>query len=144
MALDRVQEDHPSPVDWDAEVDLSVFSAGVEDDNWPRNVRELADRYPIVVFSKTYCPFSKRAKALLETYKLSPPPKIIEVDLRSDAGILKQLLGRLTGRSTFPNVLLTRRMDGMSIGGSDDIYELHDNDKLKGILQQAGVQVNGV
>jgi len=142
MSLDRVQEEHDSPVDWGAEVNLNVFSAGADDDNWPRNVRELTDRYPIVVFSKTYCPFSKRAKALLETYKLTPPPKIIEVDLRSDAGILKQLLGRLTGRTTFPNVLLTRKIDGMSIGGSDDIHELHENGELKDILQQAGIKVN--
>ncbi|EPQ57154.1 thioredoxin-like protein [Gloeophyllum trabeum ATCC 11539] len=146
MSLDRAHaygDAEGAPVDWGAEQDLSVFSAGVEDDNWPRNVRELTDRYPVVVFSKTYCPFSKRAKALLESYQLTPPPKIIEVDLRPDGGILKQLLGRLTGRATFPNVLLTRRVEDMSIGGSDDIHALHENGALKGILGEAGVKVNG-
>jgi len=32
--------------------------------------------------SKSYCPFSKRAKNLIQTYALDPPPRIVEVDLR--------------------------------------------------------------
>ena len=32
--------------------------------------------------SKSYCPYSKRAKDLIQTYALDPPPRIVEVDLR--------------------------------------------------------------
>ncbi|KIY44552.1 glutaredoxin, partial [Fistulina hepatica ATCC 64428] len=106
--------------------------------DWPTEVHELNTEYPVVVFSKTYCPYSKRTKALLSTmYELTPPPKIIEVDLRSDGAQLKQLLGRLTNHSTFPNILV----QGKSVGGSDDLHALHYRGELTAILQAAGVTV---
>ena len=44
---------------------------------------ELSSRF--VPASFMLCRYSRRAKRLLETYDLSPPPKIIEVDLRGTA-----------------------------------------------------------
>ncbi|KAF8134514.1 hypothetical protein EV363DRAFT_1582561 [Boletus edulis] len=82
---------------------------------WEERLKVLREDYPLVVFSKSYCPYSKRAKKLLETYDLVPAPKVIEVDLRADSAHIKTLLIRLTDRSTFPNVIL----HGRSIGGSD-------------------------
>ena len=102
--------------------------------------------------------YSKRAKDLLERYELVPPPKIIEVDLRGacslpplsarkrgemtpsisvdDGDFIKAVLTRLTGRSTFPNVILR----GKSIGGFDDIAALHE-DGLRQLFENAGLQV---
>ena len=37
--------------------------------------------------SKSYCPYSKRAKNLIQTYALDPPPRIIEADLRGKCGL---------------------------------------------------------
>ena len=37
--------------------------------------------------SKSYCPYSKRAKNLIQTYALDPPPRIIEADLRGKRGL---------------------------------------------------------
>ncbi|KAG8687397.1 hypothetical protein FRC11_007297 [Ceratobasidium sp. 423] len=62
---------------------------------------------PVVVFSKTYCPYSKRAKNLLSSLKLEPAPYVVEVDLRSDSDTVKALLLRLTGHGTFPNILVS-------------------------------------
>lgn len=98
--------------------------------------------------------YSKRAKKLLETYDLSPAPKIIEVDLRgasvgfkhvfadyrvlaADSSHIKTLLTRLTHRSTFPNVIL----HGRSLGGSDDLVRLHEEDRLRQVLEEGGVKV---
>ncbi|KAG9316754.1 hypothetical protein JVU11DRAFT_2815 [Chiua virens] len=81
--------------------------------------------------------YSKRAKKLLETYNLSPPPKIIEVDLRADASHIKTLLTRLTHHSTFPNVIL----NGHSLGGSDDLMRLHEEDRLRPALEQGGLKL---
>jgi len=104
---------------------------------WDERLKVLQEEYPLVVFSKSYCPYSKRAKRLLETYDLSPPPKIIEVDLRADSSHIKTLLTRLTRRSTFPNVIL----HGRSLGGSDDLMRLHEEDRLRPVMKAAGVEV---
>ncbi|KZO93149.1 thioredoxin-like protein [Calocera viscosa TUFC12733] len=105
-------------------------SAG--DHDWDEGTREL----PLVVFSKTYCPFSKRAKALLSELHLSPAPFIVEADLRSDTNLIKSLLTKLTHHSTFPNVFV----GGVSLGGSDDIAALHESGRLKDILRAVGVK----
>jgi len=108
---------------------------------------------------KSYCPFSKRAKNLLQTYGLDPPPKIIEVDLRGkrgpyfvshtdnnaapryseDGDLLKVILTRLTKHSTFPNIVLR----GRSLGGADDLHALHDGGKLKELFEDNGLSVQG-
>ncbi|KAF7294759.1 Glutaredoxin domain protein [Mycena indigotica] len=119
-------------------VDMQVYASGKTNLDWAQRKREIDEQFPLVVFSKTYCPFSKRAKALLETYHLTPPPKVIEVDLRDDAEHIKQLLTRLTQHSTFPNVILL----GDSLGGSDQLQALHkDGRQLRNMLQTAGIGV---
>jgi len=121
------------------EIDLSVYSSFNSDEDWEKHVKVLEKQYPVVVFSKTYCPFSRKAKALLESYQLEPAPKIIEVDLREDSEILKVILTRLTAHSTYPNVMLR----GKTIGGADKIQELHEQGQLKGVFESAGVKVRG-
>ncbi|KIK68967.1 hypothetical protein GYMLUDRAFT_34997 [Collybiopsis luxurians FD-317 M1] len=119
-------------------VDMNVYAAkrGMK---WEEELWRLNEEYPVVVFSKTWCPYSRKTKQLLETYKLSPPPKIIEVDLRQDAAQLKAILTRLTRRSTFPNVLLR----GNSLGGSDDLHALHNANALRSTFLDAGIEVRG-
>jgi len=135
--------DAPEGKDWKLnpreEVDLRVYSSFDEDGDWEKHVKVLQDKFPVVVFSKSYCPFSKRAKTLLASYKLDPAPKIIEVDLRADAEIVKVILSRLTKHSTFPNVIVR----GTSIGGSDNLQGLHDRDELKDLFEKHGVKVKG-
>jgi len=57
--------------------------------------------------------------------------------LSDDGNVIKQLLTRLTHHSTFPNVLVR----GTSIGGSDQLQELHATKALKKIFEEAGVTV---
>jgi hypothetical protein len=88
----------------------------------------------------------------LETYNLSPPPKIIEVDLRGmswlylpsyadcftdDWDFIKLILTRLTEHSTFPNIIL----NGQGLGGSDDLHTLRAQGKLKKMFENAGMTV---
>ncbi|TFY73563.1 hypothetical protein EWM64_g10449 [Hericium alpestre] len=54
-----------------------------------------------------------------------------------DGDLIKAILTRLTSRSTFPNVILL----GKSIGGSDQLVELHKEGKLKAVLEEAGLKV---
>ncbi|KAA1475170.1 thioredoxin-like protein [Dentipellis sp. KUC8613] len=117
-------------------IDLKVYEGGDWVD-WARAVKTMNAETPLVVFSKTYCPYSKRAKELLKNYDLLPAPKVVEVDLRDDGDLIKAILTRLTGRSTFPNAVLL----GKSIGGSDQLSELHREGKLKALLEEAGLKV---
>lgn len=75
--------------------------------------KSVADYCP----SQTYCPYSKRAKAILEKYHIEPYPYIVELDQRDDGHHIQDMLKILTGRRTVPNVIV----DFASLGGSDEI-----------------------
>jgi len=75
------------------------------------------NQYRTVVFSKSYCPYSRKAKEVLAKYRLTPSPFIIEIDRRSDMTHLQSLLQHLTSRRTVPNILF----DFTSFGGSDEL-----------------------
>ncbi|KAG2363338.1 hypothetical protein BDR07DRAFT_1471357 [Suillus spraguei] len=117
-------------------IDLTVY-LGDDKPDWKSHMRKLREEYPLIVFSKSYCPFSTKAKKLLGLYNLSPPPKIIEVDLRDDGDFIKLILTRLTEHSTFPNIIL----DGKELGGSDDLHTLRAQGKLKKMFENAGMTV---
>ena len=113
---------------------------------FPSLIKEMSE----LIHSSRY---SRRAKQLLQSYDIHPPPRVIEVDLRGwssfaatcrhvpdtllgDGNILKTLLTRLTGHSTFPNVIIK----GKSIGGSDNLMSLHANKELRAIIEKAGAE----
>jgi len=130
---------HTESFDPTKPVDMALYAAGKDDLDWYKRVEELNERYPLVVFSKSYCPYSRRAKALLSTYEMSPPPKIIEVDLRDDATQVKSVLTRLTHHGTFPNIVIR----GKSVGGSDQLQALHADKSLRRMLENAGIAIRG-
>lgn len=84
-------------------------------------------RLSVIIFSKTYCPFSKKAKTiLLDKYNIVPSPFVVELDQHSLGPKLQNLLGENTDRHTVPNILIS----GLSVGGGDEIFELHEEGKL--------------
>lgn len=81
----------------------------------------------VIIFSKSYCPYSKRAKGvLLEKYNITPEPHVVELDLHPLGKQIQERLGKMTGRTTVPNIMI----NGKSIGGSDEIGELDKDDEL--------------
>ena len=75
----------------------------------------------VTIFSKTYCPYSKKAKGvLLEKYIIEPTPYVVELNEHPLGSQLQALLAEKTGRKTVPNILV----HGKSVGGSDEIAEL--------------------
>ncbi|EST07281.1 Glutaredoxin [Kalmanozyma brasiliensis GHG001] len=86
----------------------------------------------LTVFSKSYCPYSKKAKALL--HSLNATFTVYEVDQRPDAHQLQPLLAKLTGHRTFPTILVRDRL----LGGSDDLQDLQSLHALKSILESIG------
>ncbi|EFQ28892.1 glutaredoxin [Colletotrichum graminicola] len=87
----------------------------------------ILKKSPVIIFSKSYCPYSKKAKALLlEKYSIDPAPFVVELDEHPLGPQLQAFLGQKTGRKTVPNILV----NSVSIGGGDDIAELDNHKKL--------------
>ncbi|KAL2872201.1 glutaredoxin [Aspergillus lucknowensis] len=95
----------------------------------------ILKRSPVIIFSKSYCPYSKKAKAvLLDIYSITPAPFVVELDQHPLGQQLQALLGENTGRRTVPNILV----NGRSIGGGDDIVALDEHDELASRLKGLG------
>ncbi|PWN34970.1 glutaredoxin-domain-containing protein [Meira miltonrushii] len=97
-------------------------------DSWLSKHRKQS---PLTVFSKSYCPYSRRAKELLT--KMGAQFDLYEVDLRPDAQALQQGLKEVSGHSTFPTIFVQDSL----IGGSDDLLGLESTGVLRGILEAA-------
>ncbi|KAL6948945.1 hypothetical protein ACO0QE_001425 [Hanseniaspora vineae] len=114
----------------------SVFDSSEEDAQTAydaaKDYKSIMNRSPIVIFSKTYCPFSQALKDLLlsekSLYKFEPEPVVVEFDTmeNNNGPILQEYVKEQTGRKTVPNLIV----GGLSRGGSDDIHALHEKDAL--------------
>ena len=62
----------------------------------------------------------------MSQYNIVPAPYIVELDKHELGPHLQKLLGKITGRRTVPNVLV----NGVSIGGGDDVEALDRDDEL--------------
>ncbi|KAG7374095.1 glutaredoxin [Nitzschia inconspicua] len=95
----------------------------------------------IMVFSKQYCPFCKKTKALLK--KLLEQDKfsriemnVLELDQFPDGGeaatSIQQYLLKTTGQRTVPNIFIGSN----HVGGNSDLQELHASGKLELMLSE--------
>ena len=92
---------------------------------------------PMVMFSKTYCPFLKKLKKLLkDNYQITPEFQIVELDIHAHGAELQEYLGKVSGRKTVPNVLIGK--SSKSRGGFDDFAEFHNLGNLMKYLKQWG------
>ncbi|KAJ3225248.1 hypothetical protein HDU81_008058 [Chytriomyces hyalinus] len=82
----------------------------------------------VVVFSKSYCPYCRKAKALLDS--LGAQYEAVELDQREDGSDIQAYLADKTGQRTVPNVFI----GGKQIGGCDDVHALHAKGGLKPLL----------
>ena len=65
-------------------------------------VRSTIDQKAVVVFSKSYCPYCRRAKDVFRKIKVDP--FIVELDQRSDGRSIQDAVSELVGRHTVPQV----------------------------------------
>ncbi|KAH7395263.1 thioredoxin-like protein [Phaeosphaeria sp. MPI-PUGE-AT-0046c] len=107
----------------------------LEDHEVELAMNSILKQSPIIIFSKSYCPYSKKAKhILLEKYRIMPEPFVVELDIEPLGAKLQDLLAHMTGRRTVPNILLV----GKSIGGGDDMEELDQTDTLVSTFKEFG------
>ena len=88
---------------------------------------------PVLVFSKSYCPFASQAKALLKQGNVDA--KIYELDQMDNGNEIQTALKTKSGQSTVPNIYI----GGKHIGGCSEIKALHSKGGLKPALDAAGV-----
>lgn len=95
----------------------------------------ILHRAPIIIFSKSYCPYSARAKRILLTQlTITPAPYVVELDHHAHGRELQAFLLEKTGRGTVPNVLV----NGRSLGGGDEVAGLFEGGELGGVLRRMG------
>ncbi|KAH9995961.1 thioredoxin-like protein [Russula vinacea] len=98
--------------------------------------KEIVDRavaeHTIVVFSKSWCPYSKKAKDLLKTHYPEVQPAIFELDENEDGGkAFQDYLEEKTGQRTVPNVFIRQQ----HIGGSSHLVALHEGGGITPLLK---------
>ena len=95
----------------------------------------ILKKSPIIIFSKSYCPHSARAKRiLLEKYNIMPAPYVEELDKHPLGPRLQEKLSKTTGRRTVPNILI----NGKSIGGGDEVAQLDSTGALEEKVRDMG------
>ncbi|CAM9698870.1 unnamed protein product [Choristocarpus tenellus] len=95
-------------------------------------VKELVAANPIMVFSKTYCPYCKKAKNALS--KIGASFKVLELDNESNGATIQDTLLAMTGQRTVPNVFV----GGKSIGGGTETEQLQRSGELVNMARAAG------
>nr|GMC58362.1 Glutaredoxin-C4 [Ipomoea batatas] len=91
-------------------------------------VKKTISSHSIVIFSKSYCPYCKRAKAVFT--ELKQKAYVVELDERDDGWLIQNAVSERVGRHTVPQVFI----NGKHIGGSDDTIEAYESGKLAKLL----------
>ena len=100
------------------------FSSNSEETE--QKVQALINENPVMIFSKSYCPFCKQTKDLLKRGKVAH--KVVELDRDSKTGsAMQKYLQKLTGQRTVPNCFVGKQ----HIGGNDDMQAAAKNGTLK-------------
>eukprot|EP01089_Gocevia_fonbrunei_P007150 TRINITY_DN18202_c0_g1_i1.p1 TRINITY_DN18202_c0_g1~~TRINITY_DN18202_c0_g1_i1.p1 ORF type:complete len:103 (+),score=24.02 TRINITY_DN18202_c0_g1_i1:179-487(+) len=97
--------------------------------------KEIASQ-PVVLFTKSYCPFCAKTKKLFDYLKVKY--KAIDIDTMKDRLKIEEALQTKTGAHTVPRVFIK----GICIGGCDDTQEEYQSGELNKKLAAAGVPVN--
>ncbi|KAF9817772.1 hypothetical protein IEO21_03231 [Rhodonia placenta] len=84
----------------------------------------------IAIFSKSWCPYCKRAKQLLTTKFPDVPTKIYELDELDEGDAIQAYLQEKTGQRTVPNIFISQQ----HVGGCDSVVGLDSQGKLAGLV----------
>ena len=83
----------------------------------------------VVAYTVDYCPFCKKAKALLNEKGI----EFEEIDIEDDEMNMRRKLGEMTGgKTTVPQIFINDK----SIGGYTDLKELDESGKLNEMLAE--------
>jgi len=80
----------------------------------------------VIIFSKTWCPYCKRVKALFSTNFPDIKPVVVELDERDDGNPIQEYLNEKTGQRSVPNVFVNKK----HVGGCDDTTKSFETGEL--------------
>lgn len=81
----------------------------------------------IEIYTKPFCPYCARAKALFKAKQAAYE----EFDIMMNNGLRTAMIARANGRTTVPQIFI----DGTHIGGSDDLAALDARGGLDPLLR---------
>jgi glutaredoxin len=93
-------------------------------------VDKLVASHPVMVFSKTTCPFCDKVKAMFAG--LNVTVEYLELDKIANGAEVQAALADKSGQRTVPNVFI----QGKHIGGCDDTLKLAAEEKILPLLAQ--------
>ncbi|HEX8826264.1 MAG TPA: glutaredoxin 3 [Archangium sp.] len=88
----------------------------------------------VTTYTKTYCGYSKRAKALLSEKGV----EFDDIDVTDDESRFAEMVERTGGSSTVPQIFIA----GRHIGGFTELAELDERGELDGLLNADGAAAN--
>lgn len=80
----------------------------------------------VEIYTKMFCPYCVRAKALLEQKGI----EVREIAIDRGGDPRQAMIQRSGGRMTVPQIFI----DGHHVGGCDDLFELESAGKLDALL----------
>eukprot|EP00946_MAST-07B_sp_MAST-7B-sp1_P004323 g4323.t1 len=131
--LDAIKAGECAPMEVDERLDKSTASGEALVERLLSGMEEGS--IPVLIFSKTYCPFCKKAKALLKTLMRDDYDRdvtVIELDTATDGDVMQAYLVRRTGHSTVPQAFI----GGQFIGGFDDLSRA-DSSEVSQLIAEA-------
>ncbi|KAH6681891.1 putative glutaredoxin [Halenospora varia] len=92
--------------------------------------QKIIDENAVAVFSKSYCPYCRATKSLLDN--LGAKYYSIELDQVDDGAAIQAALKEINGQSSVPNIYISKE----HIGGNSDLQA--KKDELPDLLKNAG------
>lgn len=91
-------------------------------------IQQMVAAQPVVVYSKSWCPFCTQCKELLDS--IEQPYTVVELDQRDDGDAVQAALLSLTRQRTVPSVFVS----GQHLGGNDDTQAAARSGRLTAML----------
>ncbi|XP_061593291.1 glutaredoxin 2 isoform X2 [Cololabis saira] len=115
----------------------SSTAGGLTSTGCVRFVQDVVSQNCVVIFSKTTCPYCKMAKNVFN--EIGANYKVIELDEHNDGRSLQEALAQVTGARTVPRVFI----NGNCIGGGSDTKQLHQQGRLRPLIEQCAPCCSG-
>ncbi|KAF9432057.1 thioredoxin reductase [Entomortierella beljakovae] len=93
-------------------------------------IRNSIAQNPVMIFSKSYCPYCLQVKELFEDNYV--PYKALEIDEHDQGTEIQEALKRISKQSTVPNVYIK----GNHVGGCDATIAANESGLLKQYLNK--------
>jgi glutaredoxin 3 len=95
-------------------------------------MRSLPVTARVEIYTRDYCGYCSRAKALLASKGVA----VTEYDAGDDPEKRREMIQRSHGGTTFPQVFINDR----HVGGSDDIHDLDRAGRLDALLAEVQIE----